>query len=408
MLKLKSTNQWSILVLLAVLSLSFQNCSNSSSSDSTNSDAPVNLTYAESISQLNLHNNSLNSEVKDSYLYVGDIYSVGFLNLFIRNGAELIIEIESSSTAACSLNAVTTSKQAYIGSCSQQGLLDLKITFNNPGKPSAIEKRQFFVINRISDPVTPLPPVGDPTPSAPPVVDVDKATPEYLTKIGYSIVNHAGSTLKELKLYTLKYENKINLGDNNYVNISVVKSNLSTASCKLSTPTTFVFTVSINILCESSGTLKFEIIQQHQTKTKYVEYIVEVPTANEPDFSHAGVFLYAKYSVPALNNQIFERTVYPHTGSAIELFYTMDNFEYGVYTNALMNPERVKFEVLSYAGNSGSPTGFLCSFDSNLKPVLKPNALGTLKCKGYGTMTIKISYIYSTITLSKTSTHSVY
>lgn len=161
MKRLRRANHWFVILLsLSTISLLFQNCSKNSGSSSPTNLPQVNLIYAESISQLNLRNNTESVDVKDAYLYVGNIYSVGFLNHFIRNGAELTIEVESSSTAMCSLNRVTTSKQAFIGSCSQQGLLDLKITFNNPGQPTSIEKRHFFVINKTAIPKTRFNPVS--------------------------------------------------------------------------------------------------------------------------------------------------------------------------------------------------------------------------------------------------------
>ncbi len=188
--------------------------------------------FVESISELTVQNTSQNVEVKDSYLFVGENYYADFLNRKLRNDAELTIEIQSTSTAICLLRREAASKHAHKGSCSAPGVLDLKITFINPGKVTAVEQRKFFVIPRISTPPE------NQVPTNPPLVvpdGPDIASAAFLNSLEFAVSNTDSQDLFEQKIYTLSYIEYFFNSTSSYSasTYKITKDSKSSANCML-------------------------------------------------------------------------------------------------------------------------------------------------------------------------------
>lgn len=398
-----------LFVFVAAISLGFQNCSRSFLSEDQSVDPSIEGQlsedqFVEGISELTVQSLTQNSEVKDGYLYVGENYNVYFLNRKLRNDAELTIEIQSTSTAICLLRREATSKHAHKGSCSGPGVLDLKITFQNPGHSVAVEQRKFFVIPRISTPPENQVPGSPQVPANP-----GSASAAFLESLEFEVSGTNSKNLFEQKFYTLSFiENFINLKTYSSSTYKITKASMSSSNClfgaKVNSFSSLITKANYTFICYGSGKLVLEIQRNNESSRQFVEYNVVKPESSDNSYIGQGIFLYAE--VPLASTKI-NRT-YPITQSSfIDLFIQRTDFAYGVYLDPLMDSAFVRFEVVT-AVSSVTGSAFNCEFNKDAKPTLKPNAIGTLSCEGHGTLTIKITYVFADLEISRNFSYKVF
>lgn len=402
-------------VFVAAISLGFQNCSRSFLSEDQSAGPSIEGQlsedqFVEGISELTVQNLTQNSEVKDGYLYVGENYNVYFLNRKLRNDAELTIEIQSTSTAICLLRRDATSKHAHKGSCSGPGVLDLKITFQNPGQATAVEQRKFFVIPRNSTPPENQVPISPDVPASPQVpANPGSASAAFLESLEFEVSGTSSKNLFEQKFYTLSFiENLINLETYKSSTYKITKASMSSSNCifgtKVNSFSSLITKASYAFICYGSGKLVLEIQRNNESSRQFVEYNVVKPESSDNSFIGQGMFLFAE--VPFASTTI-NRT-YPITQSSfIDLFIQRTDFAYGVYLDPLMDSAFVRFEVVT-AVSSVTGSAFNCEFNKDAKPTLKPNAIGTLSCEGHGTLTIKITYVFADREISRNFSYKVF